>query len=150
MTDISGNDADTRAGNREIFETMIGHLGRQEFDECAACLAEDVLCEWPYVPMPDLPDTMRGRSTMRDFFREGMSQFDPYNYRITRVYDLTDPNLLIAEYYSQSRHRGNGRPYGNQYLSIFRFESGLINYWKEYLNPLPIYETMGLGFPGDT
>lgn len=146
MATTSGNDAGTRARNREIFETMIGHLGRQEFDECVAYLAEDVLCEWPYVPMPDLPDTMRGRETMRNFFRDGMSQFAPYSYRITRIYDLAEPNLLIAEYYSQSRHLENGRPYGNKYLSIFEFENGLINYWKEYLNPLPIYDTLGLHF----
>jgi ketosteroid isomerase-like protein len=72
---------------------------------------------------------------MRKFFQEGMSAFDPYRYAVAQVYELLDPEVLIAEYSSDSRLLASGALYRNQYLGIFRFRDGLVSHWREYLNP---------------
>ncbi|MGI9293510.1 MAG: nuclear transport factor 2 family protein, partial [Pseudomonadales bacterium] len=107
-----------------------------------AHLAEDVYCDWPYLPAPGLSESMTGKDNLRSFFEGGMSAFEPYKYKFTAIHAALDPNKLIAEYYSDSRHLSTGHPYGNKYISIFKFSDGKITYWREYLNPLPIHEVL--------
>ena len=64
-----------------------------------------------------------------------MSAFEPYRYQITAVFELLDPNRLIAEYRSNSTYKPSGAAYRNQYLGIFEFLDGQVAYWREYINP---------------
>jgi len=131
-----------RARNREIMTETLGRLGRQDFMGACDLLSEDVVCDWPYPPMESVPESIVGRAAMREFFSSGMSAFDPYDYEITEVFELLDPNRLIAEYRSNSRLKATDTPYRNKYLGIFHFKDGLICYWREYINPVIIAETL--------
>ena len=135
-------DRTTRQANHATMVETLKRLGSQDFHGACALLSEDVVCDWPYRPTPDTPEEIRGREAMESFFSGGMSAFDPYNYEITAVFDLMDPNQLIAEYRSDSRFKPSGAPYRNRYLGIFRFQDGLITYWREYINPVVIAETL--------
>ena len=134
------NDSEIRERNREVFLNMMEALGRKDWDTGFACMTEDVYCDWPYLPVPDMPQEMVGRETVRRFFDEGQKPFAGLNYRIDRVFDLLDPDTLIAEYRSDSRHEESGLPYRNAYLGILRFRDGLVCYWREYINPIKISE----------
>lgn len=114
---------------------MLACLGRQDYVGCAAYLAPDIHADWPYNPAPSCPEYIDGRDNLLTFFQAGMTSFTPHNYQLETVYELLDPNRLIAEYSSNSRFRPNDRPYHNRYCSIFHFDDGLISYWREYLNP---------------
>ena len=131
-----------RAANRAVMSEALGRLGRQDFVGACALLSEDVVCDWPYPPMEGVPHSITGRAAMQEFFSAGMSAFDPYAYEITEVFELLDPGRLIAEYRSNSRLRATDTPYRNQYLGIFHFRDSLICYWREYINPLIVAETM--------
>ena len=65
------------------------------------------------------------------------------DYRIDAIYESLDPDLLIAEYHSDSRHLATGIPYANRDLGILRFREGLVCYWREYINPLKVSEMLG-------
>lgn len=134
------NVNERRAANTAIFRTMLDALGRKDWESGFALMTEDVVCDWPYKPIPEMLWEMTGREAVRSFFAEGQAPFDGLNYRIDRIYDLVDPDQLIAEYRSDSRHRESGIPYRNAYLGILRFRDGRVSYWREYINPQAISE----------
>lgn len=136
------NTDELRQHNIKLFETMLGHLGRKEFDDVARYLTDDVYCDWPFLPIPDMPEVMIGSQKILEFFREGMKDFSGYNYRITAIYEMKDPSQLIAEYYSDSVYYPTNRPYSNRYLGIFRFADDRITFWREYINPETIRQAM--------
>jgi ketosteroid isomerase-like protein len=136
------NPNQLRSQNREVMTEVLRRLGSQDFSGACALLSEDVICDWPYPPMADSPKEIRGRDALEQFFSGGMTAFDPYNYDITEVFDLVDPNQMIAEYRSNSRYKLSGAPYRNQYLGIFHFTDGLVSYWREYINPVTVAEIL--------
>ena len=136
-------DADRlREANKALFIKLLGHLGRKEFDAFEACLAPDLVQEWPYLPLPNMPERVVGARTVRTLFETGMSDFDGYNYRIHTIHDLVDPNTVIAEYSSDSFYHRRQVPYANRYISVLKFRSGKLAYWSEYVNPLIIKEAL--------
>jgi uncharacterized protein len=137
MPGASDSD-ERRRRNRTLFEEMLRRLGSAQFEAACALLAEDVRCDWPYPPTPQGPEELVGRQAVRAFFEGGMSAFAPYRYTIERIYDLVDPDTLIAEYSSHTQVLADGQPYENRYLGIIRFAGGVITYWREYINPVPV------------
>jgi ketosteroid isomerase-like protein len=133
----------TGLSNREIFTRMLDALGRQDWDGFEKYLADDLLAEWPYVVVPGFPTEMVGRKPFREALEGGMKAFAPYAYRILEIYELKNPNQLIAEYTSHSRYLARGTPYNNRYVGIVDFANGLITRWREYVNPLIVREAMG-------
>ena len=127
---------------------MLGHLGRRDYDNCAKYLADDVYADWPYRPMPSLPDQVTGKDKLIAYFRgdvegasnDGMDEFTPYSYVIDSIHELLDANAIIAEYHSTATHLPTNKPYQNKYISVLRFEDGEVTYWREYVNPVAIYE----------
>lgn len=131
-------DEQKRERNKATLKAMLQACGVKDFDKGMSYLTEDVYCDWPYLPIPDMPDTMVGRDTLHKFFVEGQADFAGLSYEIQNIFDMLDPDLLIAEYDSHSRHLESGIPYNNKYLGIFRFRDGQISYWREYIDPLTI------------
>ena len=129
-----------REQNKALFLRMMGALGRKDWNTAFACMTEDVCCDWPYLPIPDMPHRMVGRDAVRHFFDAGQAPFAGLNYQIDQVFELLDPQTLIVEYRSDSRHLASGLPYRNSYLGILRFRDGQVCYWREYINPQTITE----------
>jgi ketosteroid isomerase-like protein len=131
-----------REANKAAFLKLLEHLGRKEFDEFEACLATDMVQEWPYRPLASLPERLVGAKSIRSLIETGMSDFLPYNYKLISIYDLVDPDTVIAEYSSDSLYLPRQVPYANRYISILQFRDGLLAHWSEYVNPLIIKEAL--------
>ncbi|WP_116366472.1 nuclear transport factor 2 family protein [Parahaliea mediterranea] len=152
-------DHTLRSHNADLFRTMLAYLGQRDYANCARYLAQDVYADWPYRPMPTIPDRVTGRDNLIGYFRgevdgsdnEGLDEFTPLDYEIETLHELLDPNVLIAEYASHARHIPSGKPYNNRYVGIVRFKDDEIVYWREYVNPAVIYEIYDLlKLPTDT
>ena len=135
----------TTLANRDVFLRMLNALGSKDFDNFEDCLDRDLLCQWPYVVMEGFPTEMHGARRLREALEVSFKQFAPYAYRIIEIHPLEDPDRLIAEYTSHSRHLPSGKPYSNRYVGIFGFREGRIASWREYVNPLIVLETLGIG-----
>lgn len=133
----------TSIANRDLFITMLTALGAKDFDRFEACLAEDVLLEWPFPVMEGYPLEQRGARWFRDILETSWRDFDPYAYRIEVVHDMAADDMLVAEYSSRSRYLPTGAPYANRYVSIVAFSGGRISRWREYLNPQVIAQVLG-------
>lgn len=143
MNDVMAQDDTTRRdATTAAFLKLLGHLGRKEFDDFEACLADDFVQEWPYLPLPTMPHRLEGASAARRLMETGMSDFDDYAYQVIALHDQLDPEMLIAEYSSHSRYRRRGVEYSNRYISILRFRDGKLVHWIEYVNPLIIKEAL--------
>ncbi len=132
----------TSQTNRELFVRMLTALGKKDYDTFEAALAKDVLLEWPYPPMAGFPAEKCGARWFRNVLEMSWVDFDPYNYRIEAIYDLADPDRLIAEYTSHSRFIPTGRPYSNRYIAVVDFANEEIIRWREYVNPTIIAATL--------
>jgi ketosteroid isomerase-like protein len=134
---------DAAARHRAAFTAMLKALGTKDFDIFETFLDADVVCSWPYSPMPGFPAEMTGAHTIRACFERDMGAFTPYNYSIQNIYSAADPNIVIAEYMSDCIYLPRNVRYSNRYLGIATFRDGKIARWKEYVNPLPILEIVG-------
>jgi ketosteroid isomerase-like protein len=135
-------DDELRRANKALFLKLLGHLGRKEFEPLAQCLAADLVQEWPYLPLASMPHVLHGRDALLELMQRGMADFDPYCYEVDAVHDMLDPNMLVAEYRSNSFYRPRRLPYANRYISVLRFREGKLAHWVEYVNPLIIKEAM--------
>jgi ketosteroid isomerase-like protein len=133
----------TTEANRDLFLAMLTALGRKDYDTFEACLADDILLEWPFPVMDGFPTKHRGARWFREMLEISWADFDPYAYRIEAVHMLTDPDTLIAEYSSHSRYLPTAVPYSNRYISVVEFANGRIVRWREYVNPGIIAATLG-------
>ena len=135
-----------RAHLRALFEHMMDAFGRKDFDTVAAFLREDTVFEWPFRPLKEFPSVTVGGTKFLEGARAGMADSDPYAFKITRMYDQIEEDMLIAEYTSSTIYHPLRRPYSNSYLGILRYDGDQVVYWKEYLNPLAVLEAHGMDF----
>lgn len=130
--------------DEEVVRAIIDRLGHFDFDGVRALLAPGFVQEYPYPPMPGVPERIEGIEPFLEFCRGGMTAFDPYAFRVDSLYETTTPGTIIAEYSSHTRLVASGAPYGNKYVGIFEVDDrGRVSRWREYLNPQVIAATFG-------
>jgi len=133
----------TTPANRAAFVAMLDALGSKDYDTFERHLDADLVCEWPYVVMDGFPTRMTGARRLRDALEVSWAKFTPYNYRIVNLHDLTDPDMLIAEYSSHGTYLPRNAPYENLYIAVLKFSNARITYWREYVNPLVTLNALG-------
>jgi uncharacterized protein len=67
---------------------------------------------------------------------------------LDRCYDLAvyhDPakDVAVLEYASEGRTVDGNRPYTNRYISVVTLRDGLIVHWRDYLNPVAVFDALG-------
>lgn len=125
------DDVTTRRMNEQTLRRAMSAITAQDLDAVRAELHEDVVFDLPF---------QAGVST---YDREGYGQllstmfvmFERLEIAITVVYDLVDPDMLIAQWKSSGLGRGRPVSYRNDYLGVFRFCAGKIASWRGYANP---------------
>ncbi|EUA25367.1 snoaL-like domain protein [Mycobacterium intracellulare 1956] len=100
-------------------------------DAIRAELHDTAILQLPFEPA--VPDTDR------DGFLQLLSMmfvmFKQFTITITIIYDLVDPNVLVARYHSDAVGRDKPVNYQNEYIGVFHFVDGKITLWLEYANP---------------
>ena len=86
-----------REHNRKVFLAMMNALGRKDWDAGFACMTDDVYCDWPYRPIPEMEEVMIGRDVVRAFFDNGQAPLAGLDYRIDQIYELLDPDAFREE-----------------------------------------------------
>jgi uncharacterized protein len=125
------DSATTRETNKQTLRRAMGGITALDADAILAELHDSAAFELPFEP--SVPDCDR------DSFFQLLSMmfvmFKKFDITITDVYDLVDPDTLIARYRSDAEGRDKPVAYQNEYIGIFRFVDGKIMYWREYANP---------------
>ena len=105
-------------------------------------LADDVVFEF-IITIPDYPRRIAGRDNLIDLYRGYHNAFF-----LDRCFDLrihrADDSTVTLEYASEGRAVATGRPYGNHYISVVTIKDCKIIHWRDYLDPLRVFEALGV------
>ena len=105
-------------------------------------LADDVVFEF-IITVPDYPRRIAGRDNLIDLYRGYHHVFF-----LDRCFDLrthrADDSTVTLEYASEGRAVATGRPYGNHYISVVTIKDRKIIHWRDYLDPLRVFEALGI------
>ena len=99
--------------------------------------ATDFVLPWE----PAVPDT--DRDGFLKLLSVTFAMYRKFDITITEIYDLLDPNALIARYRGEAEGREKPVAYRNEYIGFFRFVDGKITAWREYANPEVTKAAMG-------
>lgn len=132
---MSDNPADPRrAANRATLTAIMDAITGGRYDDLAALVTEDLVFELPYGPS-FMPDPVRGRDAWMAMSTQTFALFSSFVQHIDEVYELVDPDMVIAEYHSDATVAANGNAYRNRYIGVLRFRDGRVCAWREFHNP---------------
>ena len=104
-------------------------------------LADDVVFEF-IITVPDYPRRIEGRDNLVELYRGYQKAFF-----LDRCFDLrahrADDSTVTLEYASAGRAVATGRPYANHYISVVTIKDRKIIHWRDYLDPLRVFEALG-------
>jgi uncharacterized protein len=105
-------------------------------------LAEDVIFDY-IITVPDYPRHVEGRTAVAELYR-------PYGNVIVldRCFDLavhhdTQTGVVVLEYASEGRVVSTGAAYQNRYISVLTITKGKVSQWRDYLDPLAVFDALG-------
>lgn len=76
-----------------------------------------------------------GRDGFLQLLSTMFAMFKKIDLTITTVYDLVDPDVLIAQWHSDAEGREKPISYLNEYIGVFHFRDHKIASWRGYANP---------------
>ncbi|MFJ7217729.1 nuclear transport factor 2 family protein [Amycolatopsis sp. NPDC098790] len=105
-------------------------------------VAEDAVFEY-VITVPGYPRRVEGRAAVAELYR-------PYGdmFVLDRCYDLAvhhdqQTGVVVLEYASDGRAVATGAPYGNRYISVLTIRDRKIVHWRDYLDPLVVFDAVG-------
>ncbi len=126
------NEKEVRERNIEVLKTAISSIGTGNSEIFSSLYTEDWVLELPY---SEPPKVLTGINEILAYLKPQMGKLE-FTLTLTEIFECLDPNLLIAEYFSEGRSTITNKPYQNTYIGLWRFREGKICGVKEYLNPL--------------
>jgi len=105
-------------------------------------LAEDITIEY-VVRTPGYPARVQGRTAIAELYR-------PYHtfMVLDRCSDLAvyyDPakGVAVLEYTCHGHAVATGKPYHNQFISVLTLRDRQVVHWRDYLNPVAVFDALG-------
>ena len=129
MTDT---DSATREANKQTLRRAMAGIGALDLDAVITELHDDVQFELPYEEA--VPDS--GQDGIRNLLGSMFVMFEKFTLTLTDIYDMLDPNMLVARYRGDAVGRTKPVAYRNDYIGVFEFRDGLITLWREFDNPM--------------
>jgi uncharacterized protein len=129
MTDT---DSATRDANKQTLRRAMDGISALDLDAVLGELHDDVRFELPYEAA--VPDS--GQDGIRDLLGSMFVMFGQFTLTLTDIYDLLDPNMLVARYRGDALGRDKPVVYQNDYIGVFEFRDGKITLWREFANPM--------------
>jgi|APFre7841882724_1041349.scaffolds.fasta_scaffold71092_2 ketosteroid isomerase-like protein len=128
----------TREANKEALARAMNGISRLDVEAVRAELHDELLMQLPYEEaVPDLD-----KSGFCDMLAGVFTMYKRCDVVLTDVYELVDPNQLIARYSGDFRGRDKDVHYANNYVGIFAFHDGKVALWCEYDNPLIVQASL--------
>jgi ketosteroid isomerase-like protein len=124
---------------RIIEEGMAGLVDGEHFFDT---LADDAVFEY-IITVPGYPRRVEGRDAVAELYR-------PYGttFSLDRCYDLAvhhdeKTGVVVLEYSSQGHVVRTGAAYGNHYISVLTITDRKITHWRDYLDPIAVFDAIG-------
>jgi ketosteroid isomerase-like protein len=95
------------------------------------------------ISVPGYPRRLQGRQSIIDLY----SGYDDYTTVHSaddlRVYRDPEASAVVLECEVHGESVQTGRPYNNRFVSIITVKSQKVAHWRDYLDPIAIFEATG-------
>jgi ketosteroid isomerase-like protein len=112
--------------------------GKDYFD----LLADDVVFDY-VIAVPGYPSRIEGRQSVIDLYRGYDDYMKVRSADNLRVYRDLEASAVVLEYEVHGESVHAGRPYNNRFVSIITVKNHKVSNWRDYLDPIAIFEATG-------
>jgi ketosteroid isomerase-like protein len=136
--------ADTPFGANSPFFRIIkeGLKGLVDGDDYFDLLAEDVVFDY-VISVPGYPRRVEGRQNVIDLYSGYGNFMRLHSADNLRVYRDREASVTVLEYEVHGTAVQTGRPYDNRFVSIVTITDRKITHWRDYLDPIAVFEASG-------
>jgi ketosteroid isomerase-like protein len=122
-----------------IREGLRGFVDGEDFFDL---LAEDVVFEF-VISVPGYPRRVEGRQSVIDLYGDYDSYMSVRSADTLRVYRDPVASVVILEYEVHGVAVQTGSPYDNRFASIVTVGGGKVTWWRDYLDPVAVFDAAG-------
>jgi len=120
-----------RRRNRAALEQAMDAISKLSTRDVLAEVHDSLTMQLPYENA--VPD--QDRAGFGQFLDMAFAMFERFDITLTHIYDMVDPEMLVATYTGSALVRDKDVNYANEYIGVFGFREGKITLWREYANP---------------
>jgi uncharacterized protein len=118
------------------------HLSLMGNPDEGSIYADDIVVDLPYAPKHHT-GRMEGKAAVLRFLTNIGVYFEDVQIGDPKIYETSDPNVIIAEYPGSSTSKETGLPYRQNYVSFVTVRDGKIVHIREYYNPITVLVATG-------
>ena len=119
-----------------------GLQGFADGEDFLDLLADDVVFEY-VISVPGYPRRVQGRQAIIDLYSDYDSYMTVRSADNLRVYRDADASVVTLEYEVHGESAQTGRPYDNRFVSIVMITDGKVTWWRDYLDPIAVFDASG-------
>ncbi|MDE3205177.1 MAG: nuclear transport factor 2 family protein [Acidobacteriota bacterium] len=142
MTKYTDDDSNFGANGPFFHIIRQGLNGLADGDDYFDLLAADVVFDY-VISVPGYPRHVEGRQSVIDLYRGYDDYMKVHRADHLRVYRDTEAGVVILEYQVHGESVQTGRPYHNHFVSIITVENRKVARWRDYLDPIAVFEATG-------
>jgi uncharacterized protein len=105
-------------------------------------LAHDVVFEY-VITVPGYPRRVEGRLAVAELYRPYGTMLVLDRCDLVGVHRDAQTDVVVLEYTSQGRTVAGGKPYSNRYISVISLRDRKVIHWRDYLDPLAVFDALG-------
>ncbi len=119
-----------------------GLKGLADGEDYFDMLADDVVFEY-VISVPGYPGRVEGRQSIIDLYSDYDSYMTVQRADNLRVHRDPAASVAVLEYEVHGESAQTGRPYNNRFVSIITVKEGKVTWWRDYLDPVAVFESSG-------
>lgn len=119
-----------------------GLKGLADGEDFFDLLAEDVVFEY-VISVPGYPRRVEGRQNIIDLYSDYESYMTVRSADSLRIYRDPAASVVVLEYEVHGESAQTGRPYNNRFVSIVTIKNSKVTWWRDYLDPVAVFDAAG-------
>jgi ketosteroid isomerase-like protein len=119
-----------------------GLRGLADGEDFFDLLAEDVVFEF-VISVPGYPRLLKGRQNIVDLYGDYDSYMTVRSADNLRIYRDPAASVVVLEYEVHGESALTGRSYNNRFVSIVTIGDGKVTWWRDYLDPVAVFDAAG-------
>jgi ketosteroid isomerase-like protein len=105
-------------------------------------LADDAVFEF-VISVPGYPRRVVGRQAVADLYRGYGDVMVLHSADALAVHRDPETSVVVLEYAVHGRAVHTGRAYDNHFVSVITVKDRRVTHWRDYLDPVAVFEAIG-------
>jgi uncharacterized protein len=142
VTKYIGDDSSFGANGPFFRIIRQGLEGLVDGEDYFDLLSDDVVFEY-VISVPGYPRRVEGRRNVIELYSGYDDFMTLHSADNLRVYRDREASVVILEYEVHGESVQTGRPYSNRFVSIVTIENHRVTHWRDYLDPVAVFDAAG-------